>query len=139
MSAMLDAPMSREMRRRRELQRSAADPLLTRHEVEAETGLSRSSIYRGMTANLFPKGLLLSGTARRWPLSKIVAWKDRQPADDRMIGIAELQSRTGWAVDEIDRRIAAGSLVEPQAIGRHRARLWRLSAVARFLGNTSKN
>ncbi len=73
------ASPSPETARRRALQAAADDPLLTRHEVEAECGLSRPTIYRMMAAGTFPTGKRISPRARRWPRSAIEKWKAQQP------------------------------------------------------------
>jgi prophage regulatory protein len=52
--------------------------ILRRPEVEAATGLKRSSIYEQMAEGTFPKSVPLSDKAVGWLESEIVAWqKDR--------------------------------------------------------------
>ena len=53
--------------------------LLRRQEVEAETGLSRSTIYEQMAAERFPRPLKVGKRAVRWPSEAIEAWKRSQP------------------------------------------------------------
>ena len=79
MSAARTVNPSVEMQRRRRLQATADDPLLTRPEVEAETGLGRSAIYDRIKKGAFPRPLKLSRRAVRWRASDIAAWKNRQP------------------------------------------------------------
>lgn len=57
-----------------QLRRLVADNHLRRAEVEAITGLSRSSIYRLMDAGDFPRPVKLTGKAVRWPESAIATW-----------------------------------------------------------------
>ena len=55
--------------------------LLRRREVEQETGLSRTSIYRLMDEGKFPRPLRTGTRAVAWPTSEIEAWKaSRQTA-----------------------------------------------------------
>ncbi|HEY0626719.1 MAG TPA: AlpA family phage regulatory protein [Allosphingosinicella sp.] len=58
----------------------SGDRLMTRHEVEAECGLTRSSIYRGIAAGTFPAPKKVGRRAVRWPESAIAAWKAEQPS-----------------------------------------------------------
>lgn len=53
------------------------DPFLRLREVEREVGLSRSAIYRRISAGGFPAPLQMGGGVVRWPLSVIRAWKGR--------------------------------------------------------------
>lgn len=57
-----------------------ADKLLRRPEVEAETGLSRSSIYAGMQAGTFPTPVRIGVRAVAWRESDIAAWKANLPS-----------------------------------------------------------
>lgn len=52
------------------------DRLLRRPEVEAQVGLSRSTIYRLMDADAFPKPLKVSTKAVRWRQSDLDAWRE---------------------------------------------------------------
>lgn len=45
-----------------------------RSEVEALTGLSRSTIYDQMSRGLFPRPIKLTGKAVAWPESSLSAW-----------------------------------------------------------------
>ena len=47
------------------------DRLLRREEVEAQTGLSRSAIYRLMRAGKFPEPIKIGQRAVRWPQSEL--------------------------------------------------------------------
>ena len=55
------------------------DRLLRREEVEARTGLARSSIYRLMRLKRFPEPLRIGDRAVRWPASEIESWLDSRP------------------------------------------------------------
>ncbi len=57
------------------------DPLLRRPEVEVEVGLKKSAIYAMMKRGRFPRGVKVTDTDRRWPLSQIEAWKRERPTD----------------------------------------------------------
>ena len=48
--------------------------LLHRREVEARTGLSRTSIYRQMEAERFPRPVKVGPKAVRWSELEIEAW-----------------------------------------------------------------
>ena len=50
--------------------------ILRRPEVQARTGLSRSSIYAGMANGTFPQALKISARAVGWRETDIVAWLD---------------------------------------------------------------
>lgn len=52
------------------------DQFLRRSEVEAKTGLARSTIYARMKEGGFPKPLSIGGNAVRWRLSDVLAWMD---------------------------------------------------------------
>lgn len=54
---------------------AAPGRLLRRREVEQETGLSRTSIYRLMDQGQFPRPLRTGTRAVAWPTSVIEAWK----------------------------------------------------------------
>lgn len=54
--------------------RQHLDRMLRRKEVEAITGLSRSSIYAGMADGTFPASIKLSQRAVAWPESSIRNW-----------------------------------------------------------------
>jgi prophage regulatory protein len=59
----------------------AAEPLalLRLEAVLARTGLSRSAIYRLLTAGEFPQGILVAGTSvKAWPSTVVAAWVARQ-------------------------------------------------------------
>ena len=55
------------------------DRLLRREEVEARTGLARSSIYRKMREGSFPEPLKIGARAVRWPSSEIEDWLSGRP------------------------------------------------------------
>lgn len=54
-------------------------PLLRRHEVERQTGLSRATIYRQMDAGTFPRPRRIGQRAVAWPQHEIEAWKASRP------------------------------------------------------------
>lgn len=56
-----------------------SDPLLRRPEVERETGLSRSSLYRMMDDNQFPRPIRIGKRAVAWRASTIDQWKSSRP------------------------------------------------------------
>lgn len=51
-----------------------ADKLLRRPEVEARTGLSRSTIYAWISAGKFPQPVMLGTRLVAWRDSDIAAW-----------------------------------------------------------------
>ncbi len=53
--------------------------MLKRAQVEAATGLSRSTIYRLMDAGLFPRPKRLGPRAVRWPSSVIDEYLESRP------------------------------------------------------------
>lgn len=53
--------------------------LLRRQEVQQETGLSRSSIYRLMDEGKFPRPRRMGARAVAWPSAEIDAWKATLP------------------------------------------------------------
>lgn len=55
--------------------------MLRRRQVEARTGLSRSTIYAGVNAGTFPKPIQLGAQSVGWLESEINAWlRDRVAA-----------------------------------------------------------
>ena len=58
---------------------NANDRLLRRREVEARTGISRTTIYRLMREGKFPEPLKVSVKAVRWPESEIEDWMAKNP------------------------------------------------------------
>lgn len=50
--------------------------ILKRPEVETRTGLSRSSIYAGMSKDTFPQAVKLGPRAVGWREADIAAWLD---------------------------------------------------------------
>ena len=62
--------------------------ILRRPEVEAATGLKRSSIYQGMAAGTFPKAIPLGAKAVGWLESEIVAWQKARLAQRDAAGSA---------------------------------------------------
>jgi prophage regulatory protein len=52
-----------------------------RREIEALTGLARSTLYDLMSKGLFPRPVKITGKAVAWPESAVAAWlADRQIA-----------------------------------------------------------
>ena len=56
-----------------------SDRLLRRPEVEVQTGLTRSTIYRLMRAGEFPEPLKLGPRAVRWRATEIESWIAERP------------------------------------------------------------
>ncbi|WP_081856756.1 AlpA family transcriptional regulator [Sphingobium sp. DC-2] len=56
--------------------------LLSRPEVEAETRLSRSTIYRQIEAGQFPRPIRVGIRAVAWWESDIHQWKNSRPPSD---------------------------------------------------------
>lgn len=56
------------------------DRLLRRREVEALTGISRSSIYCFMRQGRFPQPVRLGRSAVRWRLSDVALWMEQLPS-----------------------------------------------------------
>ncbi|SFD67279.1 transcriptional regulator, AlpA family [Roseivivax sediminis] len=52
------------------------DRMMRRPEVEAMTGLSRSTIYELMPRGLFPQPVRIGRRAVAWRLSSIQTWMD---------------------------------------------------------------
>lgn len=57
--------------------------ILRRREVEARTGLSRSTIYLRVAARSFPSPINLGGRAVGWVEDEIEAWLQQQVAASR--------------------------------------------------------
>ncbi len=55
------------------------DRLLRRREVEKITAMSRSSIYRLMHEDEFPRPVRVGPAAVRWKASDITAWIESRP------------------------------------------------------------
>lgn len=55
------------------------DRLLTRKEVEALTGLSRSTLYRMKKEGRFPQPRQMGSRAVRWPASEVELWVQERP------------------------------------------------------------
>lgn len=53
--------------------------LLRRRQVEAITGLCRSSIYRLMKIGRFPRPVSIGPRAVRWRLSDVTEWVESRP------------------------------------------------------------
>lgn len=56
-----------------------SDTMLRRPEVERQTGLSRSSIYRQMDEGSFPRPRRIGRKSVAWLASEIDAWKASRP------------------------------------------------------------
>lgn len=59
---------------------------LRRPEVEAATGLSRSSIYAMMDSGDFPRPIRIGRRAVAWRESAIIAWLAGRPTTERTVG-----------------------------------------------------
>jgi len=53
------------------------------NEVKAKVGLSRSSIYRRMETNEFPRPVSLGGRSKGWIDSEVDEWIMARIAEDR--------------------------------------------------------
>ena len=62
------------------------DRLLRRREVEAITGLARSSIYRYIQAGGFPRPVRVGPSAVRWRASDIMDWLESRPVARSELG-----------------------------------------------------
>ena len=60
--------------------------ILRRPEVEARTGLSRSTIYLKIAQGIFPKPISLGPRAVGWLATEVEAWLQRQVAVSRPAG-----------------------------------------------------
>ena len=60
--------------------------ILRRPEVEARTGLSRSTIYLKVAQGSFPKPVSLGPRAVGWVAAEIDAWLEKQVAISRAAG-----------------------------------------------------
>ena len=60
--------------------------ILRRREVEARTGLSRSTIYQRCSMKTFPTPVRLGGRAVGWVESEIEAWLQEQVESSRKVG-----------------------------------------------------
>ena len=58
---------------------SESIPLINRHEVERQTGLSTSAIYVKMRRGIFPRPIKVGERAVRWRQSEITAWIESRP------------------------------------------------------------
>ena len=63
--------------------RPAAISILRRHEVEARTGLSRSTIYLRVSQGTFPRPISLGPRAVGWVEAEVDAWLGQQLACSR--------------------------------------------------------
>ena len=57
------------------------DSLLRRPDVEAITGLSRSSIYAAMSRGDFPRPVSIGKRAVAWPRTVIESWVEARKAE----------------------------------------------------------
>jgi prophage regulatory protein len=57
------------------------EKIMRRPEVEACTGLPKSSIYALMAENKFPKPVPLRGSAVGWLQSEIERWQEKRKAE----------------------------------------------------------
>jgi prophage regulatory protein len=57
------------------------EKILRRHEVEACTGLPKSSIYALMAQNKFPKPVPIRGSAVGWLQSEVESWQKNRIAE----------------------------------------------------------
>jgi prophage regulatory protein len=59
--------------------------ILRRREVEARTGLSRSTIYLRVSERTFPSPINLGGRAVGWVEEEVEAWLQQQVASSRKV------------------------------------------------------
>lgn len=57
--------------------------MLRRREVQARTGLSRSTIYRRVAEGTFPEPVNLGGRAVGWIAAEVQEWLERKIAASR--------------------------------------------------------
>ena len=62
------------------------EALLRRKQVEARTGLPRSSLYALISANKFPKPIILSGRTVAWVESSVDQWIAERIAVSKEVG-----------------------------------------------------
>jgi len=65
----------------------ASISILRRPEVEARTGLSRSTIYLKIAQGSFPKSVSLGPRAVGWVVSEIDGWLEHQVAASRAASV----------------------------------------------------
>jgi prophage regulatory protein len=65
----------------------ASISILRRPEVEARTGLSRSTIYLKIAQGSFPKSVSLGPRAVGWVASEIDGWLEHQVAASRAASV----------------------------------------------------
>lgn len=58
-----------------------ANKTLRRRDVEARTGLSRSTLYAMMAQGMFPRPVRLGLRAVGWPEAEIVEWLEARRAE----------------------------------------------------------
>ncbi len=59
-----------------------ANRLLRRPEVEARTGLARSTLYAAMTAGTFPRPVRIGRRAVAWSEDAVERWVAHRPTTD---------------------------------------------------------
>lgn len=64
-------------------QAQTAPTILRRKQVEARTGLARSTIYELVRANTFPTPIKLGGKSVGWIESEISAWLKARISESR--------------------------------------------------------
>lgn len=64
-------------------QNQAALAIIRRKQVEARTGLSRSTIYMKMASGTFPKPVSLGPRAVGWVESEVTDWLNNQVQQSR--------------------------------------------------------
>lgn len=60
-----------------------APAILRRRQVEARTGLGRSTIYEGMDKGTFPQSIRLGNKSVGWIESEVTDWINRRIAESR--------------------------------------------------------
>ncbi|MGM9479560.1 helix-turn-helix transcriptional regulator [Roseateles sp. NT4] len=88
----------------------ANDPILLRLPRVCEiTGLGRSTIYRMMAADLFPKQIQLGARAIGWRFAEILGWCEARPTSslatsDAMAGVRGFRTQQSAAHSKPKRR-----------------------------------
>lgn len=74
-----------KMRENESVKGRAPQKFIKRSQVEAMTGLSRSTIYREIAANRFPQQIKLNheGTRVGWIYEEIVEWIEQRICESR--------------------------------------------------------
>jgi len=89
-------------------QQPSAFAILRRKQVEAESGLSRSTLYLRITQGLWPKPVSLGPRAVGWPASEVAAVNTARIAGHSEPEIRELVARLEAARTRVGRQNSGG-------------------------------